>query len=338
MYGIICVCNEGEAVWHEVVKLVYLIPCHNHVGVVGQVIADLPQTMAGFDAVVSMVVDAGSTDGTAAAARKAGADAVVRLPISRGIVDTCVEGLQRCLEAGADVIVIVDAQGLYAVDAVPALVAPIVARQADLVVGDRGAQERSYDSLLMLGLNWIAMGIVRMLSGSAIPDPQCSFRAMSREAAMRLSTGNQHTFAESVIRAGHLDLPMASVPVEVIATPRETPSAAWYMVRAAGATLRVFVSYKPFKAFALPGSALCLGGTLLAARFLHAYLSGLGQGMVQSLILATLLLSTGAFLFLCGVLAELLSTNRAIEEDIRFRLMNLQGRLGRAARGLDGPA
>jgi len=330
----ICAGNRGEAVWHEVVKLVYLIPCHNHAGTVGAVIAELPREVAGFDTVVSMVVDTGSTDGTADAARRAGADVVVRLPVPRGIVNGCIEGMHRSLAIDADAIVILDAEGLYSPAAIPDLVAPIVSRRADLVVGDRGVQVQP--TWVKHTLYRIAAGVVQTLGGTPVADPQCAFRALSREAAMRLSTGTQSTFAESVIRAGHLDLPMVSVPVELVRTPRSTTSAARYMLRATGTILRVFMSYQPFKAFAVPGSFICFVGVVLGARFVYAYLAGLGPGMVQSLILTMLLLSAGSFLILCGVLAELLSANRALEEDIRFRLMNIQGRLGRAARRIGG--
>jgi len=327
--------NCGDALWHEVVKLFYLIPCHNHAGTVGKVIADLPREVAGFDSVACMVVDAGSTDGTVEAARRAGVDVVVRLPVPRGIVNGCIEGLHRCLALDADAVVILDPQGLYAMDAIPALVAPIVNRQADLVVGDRGRQARTPAAPVQRLLHAMLAIVLRALGGVPVADPQCAFRALSRDAAMRLSAGTQKTFAESVIRAGHMDLPMASVPVTMVGAPRSAPSTTRYLLRAGGTVLRVFLSYQPFKAFAIPGSALALGGVLIGSRFVYAYLSGLSQGMVQSMILAMLLLSAGAFLILCGVLAELLSTNRALEEDLRFRLMNLQGRLGRAARRKD---
>ena len=284
-----------------------------------------------------MVVDAGSTDGTVAAARRAGADHVVRLPHPRGVVNGCLEGLNRCLAQDADAVVILDAEGIYSLDAIPHLVAPIVSKQADLVVGDRGAEARAGSGAIKGLVHRVAAWAVAALGGGAVADPQCSFRALSREAAMRLSAGTQRTFAESVIQAGHLNLPTASVAVQVVGSPRNKTRPVRYMTRAVATAVRVSMSYQPFRVFAVPGSALCLGGVLIGARFTYAYMAGIAPGMVQSLILGSLLLSAGAFLILCGVLAELLSANRALEEDLRFRLMNLQGRLRRFARGT-GPA
>lgn len=316
-------------------RLIWLIPCHNHADTLAAVLEQLPRTVEGFDPPVIMVVDGGSRDGTSQIARAAGVQRVERLPRARPDAEICAEGLRRAIALDADAVVVIDPEGQYALDAIPALLAPIRIGSADLVVGDRGNQARAHASPHLRALYGGAVRLLRFLSGGAVPDPQCAFRAVSREAAIRLTTGVQHTYAEAVLRAAHLDLPMASVPVSITGTTRKRPSAARFIFRGAGALLRVLMSYQPFKMLAIPGSALCLGGALLAARFLYAYLDGRAPGMVQSLILATLLLSAGAFLVLCGVLAELLSANRALEEDLRARLMHLQRRLARTANTTD---
>ena len=91
--------------------------------------------------------------------------------------------------------------------------------------------------------------------------------------------------------------------------------------------LRIFVTYRPFRFFALLGTGVFCLGFLLGLRFLYFYLNGTGSGHVQSVILAALLLGIGIFLFLVGLLADLIAVNRRLLEDVEARLQRMEGRL-----------
>src|SRR5262245_24789585 len=102
-------------------KLVIQIPSHDEEGTLKATIRELPRAVAGFDEIEVLVVDDGSTDETAAVARRAGADRVVRLPTRQGLARAFVRGLDECLRRGADVIVNTDGDGQYDPSAIPAL-------------------------------------------------------------------------------------------------------------------------------------------------------------------------------------------------------------------------
>src|SRR6185369_17874608 len=118
-------------------KLIVQIPAFNEEGTIAQTLRDIPKKIDGVTAVETLVVDDGSSDQTADAARKAGANHVVQLKTHRGLSAAFRAGIDAALRLGADVIVNTDADNQYAAADIGKLIAPIVAGSADVVVGDR---------------------------------------------------------------------------------------------------------------------------------------------------------------------------------------------------------
>ncbi|MEX2625232.1 MAG: glycosyltransferase family 2 protein, partial [Ilumatobacteraceae bacterium] len=118
-------------------KLVIQIPCLDEEATLPATLADLPREVAGFDVVEWLVVDDGSTDRTAEVAREHGVDHVVRHTRNRGLAAAFVTGLDAALRAGADVVVNTDADNQYSGASIADLVAPVLAGDADVVVGER---------------------------------------------------------------------------------------------------------------------------------------------------------------------------------------------------------
>src|SRR5437588_12529261 len=118
-------------------KLIIQIPCFNEEQQLPGTLADLPRELAGFDVVEWLIIDDGSTDRTIEVARTHGVDHIVKLTNNKGLAAGFQAGLDASLKLGADVIVNTDADNQYDGGAIPALVAPIVAGTADMVVGDR---------------------------------------------------------------------------------------------------------------------------------------------------------------------------------------------------------
>src|SRR4051794_1273347 len=118
-------------------KLIIQIPCLNEEQTLPATIADLPRDLPGIDAVELLVVDDGSSDRTVEVARDCGVQHIVRLTNNKGLAAGFQAGLDACLKLGADVVVNTDADNQYFGGDIPKLVAPIVAGQADMVVGDR---------------------------------------------------------------------------------------------------------------------------------------------------------------------------------------------------------
>ena len=314
-------------------KLIIQIPCYNEAEGLPSVVADLPRAVPGFDAVELLVIDDGSTDGTADVARAAGVEHVVRFPTNRGLAAAWAAGIDAALRAGADVIVNTDGDHQYRGADVAALVAPVVAGRADLVVGDRRPATIAHFSPLKRVLQRVGSAVVRWASRAAVPDATSGFRAFSREAALRLVVVSDFSYTlETLIGAGDARLAVASVPVTV--NPPTRPSRLFvsilHYVRASGVTiLRATVRVRPLRAFLVPAGLCLAAGTALGLRFLFYHLTVPVAGHVQSLILAAVLLVAAFVLGVAGVLADLVGANRRMLAEILYRTRRMELDQGR---------
>jgi len=310
-------------------KLIIQIPCFNEAETLPGTLAELPRELPGVDVVEWLVVDDGSTDGTAEVARECSVDHLVRLPRNRGLSRAFMAGIRASLEAGADVIVNTDADNQYRAADIPLLLEPILSGEADLVVGSRPISEIRHFSFAKRFLQRVGSWVTRILSGTEVSDAVSGFRAVSRRAAMQLHVFNDYTYTvETLIQAGQKGMAVRSVPIGV--NPDRRPSrlvrsTPRYVLRQASTMLRIFVTYRPFRFFAFFGSVVFLAGFFLGLRFLYFYFTGSGSGHVQSVVLAALLLGTGVFLFLVGLLADLTAVNRRLLEDLEARLQRMEG-------------
>jgi hypothetical protein len=177
-------------------------------------------------------------------------------------------------------------------------------------------------------LQRVGSAVVRRVSGTAVPDATSGFRAYSRDAALQLNVFSTFSYTlETIIQLGLRRARIVSVPIGV--NPVSRPSRLFrsipeFVVKQALTILRIFVIYRPVETFAWPGLVLVGLGLLPGVRFLLLYLDGRGQGHVQSLILASLLVSIGALLLLAAMIASLSAANRVLLEDLRLRLRRLE--------------
>lgn len=309
-------------------KLLIQIPCYNEEQVLPRTLAALPRQVPGFDRVEWLIIDDGSTDRTAEVARKAGVDHVVSLPRNQGLARAFLAGLEASLKAGADVIVNTDADNQYDASCIPALVEPIVAGRAQIVIGARPIRELQQFSFLKKQLQRLGSAVVRMASRTSIPDAPSGFRAIHAEAALRLCVFSDYTYTlETIIQAGRKNIAITSVPVSVndVTRPsrlvRSIPS---YVRRSLLTIVRIFILYKPLRFFLCVGTLFLVPGLAIGARFLIKFLQGAGQGHVQSLILAAVLLVTAVVVYAAGVLADLVASNRVLLEEVRTRLLRAE--------------
>ena len=309
-------------------KLIIQIPCYNEEATLGITLSALPRHVSGVDTVEWLIIDDGSTDKTVEVAKAHGIDHVVSLSRHLGLASAFVAGLEASLAAGADIIVNADADNQYSADDIPHLIAPIVARRAEIVIGSRPISTTEHFSPLKKFLQGLGSWVVRIASKTDIPDAPSGFRAMSRAAAMQLHVFNEYTYTlETIIQAGQKGMVVTSVPIrtnEDLRPSRLFKSMPSYIQRQVLTILRVFMTYKPFRFFAVPGVILFGLGMLIGLRFLYFYLTKAGAGHVQSLILAALLMGMGFFLAIVGLLADLISVNRKLLEKVDWRAQKIE--------------
>jgi glycosyltransferase involved in cell wall biosynthesis len=286
----------------------------------------------GFDTVETLVIDDGSIDGTADVARRCGATYLLRFPVNLGLAHAFSSGLDAALKLGADVIVNTDADNQYPASEIATLVQPILAGQADMVIGDRAPHRLEHFGTAKRSLQWVGSWMVRQLSGTTVPDATSGFRAFSRRAALRLNVFTKFTYTlETIIQAGKKHMTIAHVPI--VAKPNTRPSRLFsriptYLKHSITTLVRMYALYEPLKVFFGLGT-ICIGiGMIIGFRFLLDYLQGNSAGHIQSLILASVLLIIGFVTMLHGLLADLIGNNRSLLEDTRCRVRELELRLG----------
>lgn len=311
-------------------KLVIQIPCYNEQDTLPATLQELPRELPGIDSIEWLIVDDGSTDTTVDIAKSHGVDHIVRHPRNLGLARAFVSGMDACLQLGADIIVNTDADKQYDAGDIPALIAPILAGQADIVIGARPVASIEHFSPLKKVLERLGSWVVRLISNTDIPDAPSGFRAISRTAAQQLVVFNDYTYTlETIIQAGQKKMAITWVPIRVnedLRPSRLVKSIPSYIKRSVITIVRIFVVYKPFFFFGSIGSILFGAGFLISLRFLWFLWNGQGQGHVQSLILAGVLLGMGFQTFLIAFIADLLAANRKLLEDIRYSMRKISHR------------
>ena len=313
-------------------KLIIQIPCLNEADQLPATLADLPASLDGFDTVEWLVVDDGSTDRTADVARECGVHHIVRLPVHKGLALAFQAGLDAGLKLGADVIVNTDADGQYDGAQIPALVKPILAGEADLVVGDRGVRQVADFSWTKRRLQSLGSRAIQHASGTRVRDATSGFRAYNRDAALQLFVANNFTYTlESLIQAGNSSVTIDHVPV--FKRPVERPSrlfrSNWdYVRRSVGVIGRVYASYRPMRVFATAGLALGLGGLAAWTPFVRSWLAGRPGGHLQSIVLGAVLFIASIQLLGLGIIAELLGRQRVLSQRTLERVRRVELHIG----------
>ena len=304
-------------------KLIIQIPAWDEEASLPDALAALPRSLPGFSEVAILVIDDGSTDGTADAARAGFADRVVSFTKHRGLAAAFSAGLDESLGMGADIIVNFDADLQYDPADIPALVAPILAGHADLVVGDRGPGKLAHFSPIKRLLQRLGSWMVRQASGLEVQDATSGLRAFTREAARRMNVFSKMTYTlETLIQAGFKDLRVASVPVRarpVHRTSRLLASPTKYVLIQGANILRITALYKPLKIFSGVAALFLLAGTACGLRVLFAHLSGDTQNHALALTLSAMLTTLAVLTLLIAVLADIVAINRELLEDLKLR-------------------
>lgn len=325
--------------------LVIQIPCFNEEGTLAQTVADLPSSVPGFRRVELLVIDDGSTDRTVEVARGCGVHHVARVPENRGLANAFLTGLDTALKLGADAVVNTDADNQYVGSCIPDLVAPIVAGDADLVIGERPIEAVDDFSPLKKRLQRAGSSVVRAFSGTGVRDAASGFRAFSRETAMRTQVFGKYSYTmETIVQAGWEGMRVVGVDIGVNPSTRPSrlvKSMPRYIWRSGTTILRSFALYKPFRFFLGIGVVpfLCSLALVLRWSYLRLFTDDVAS-RVPSLVGAAVLLLLAVQIWVFGLLADLLSVNRRLLADVRWRQrrdeLDEQAAERRSSAGLSG--
>lgn len=309
-------------------KLIIQIPCFNEEKTLPQTMSELPREIKGIDIIEYLIINDGSNDRTVEVARELGIHHIVSFKQNKGLARGFMAGIDTCLHLGADIIVNTDADNQYCGDDIIKLVQPILENNADMVIGERPIDETEHFSWKKKKFQRIGSWVVRLASKTEIPDAPSGFRAYSREAALRLNVINEYTYTlETIIQAGRNKTALMSVPIRTNKETRKSRlfSSMWsYIKRSASVIIRAFMMYKPLKFFCGIGSIIFLLGVLIGIRYLMYFFQGTGDGHIQSLILAAVLLMIGFQTIIIGLLADLIAANRKVLEDIQYRVRKIE--------------
>ena len=309
-------------------KLIIQIPCYNEEGSLEVTLSELPRELPGVDIVEWLIINDGSIDRTVEVAQAHGVDHIVNFEHNQGLAKAFMAGIEACLKANADIIVNTDADNQYCADDIPKLIEPILSGRAEIVVGARPIQQIKHFSPTKNFLQKLGSRVVRMASNTKILDAPSGFRAISREAALRLNVFNEYTYTlETIIQAGQKGMVITSVPIRTnryLRPSRLVKSIPSYVKRSLLTILRIFMTYKPLRFFVILGSIPFSLGSLLGVRWLILFLSGTPKAHVPSLILAAILILIGFQLWMFGLVADLMAVNRKMLEDLQLRLRRLE--------------
>lgn len=301
--------------------LIIQIPCLNEEETLTVTLDALPTRIDGVDKIEILIIDDGSTDGTVRVAQEWGVHHVISHPNNQGLAQAFMTGLQTALHLGADIIVNTDADNQYNADDIEKLIDPILNNKADLVIGARPITDIEHFSPLKKMLQKIGSSVVRIASKTDVADAPSGFRALSRNAAMRINVFTPYTYTlETIIQAGIKNMRVVDVPIRTNADLRPSrlvSSKSEYVRKSIITIFRVAIIYRPLRFFALIGGILFLAGVFVGIRFLFYFVSGEGGGHVQSLILAAILMLIGFNAGTLGVVSDLISVNRKLLEEIQ---------------------
>jgi glycosyltransferase involved in cell wall biosynthesis len=324
-------------------KLIIQIPCLNEEDQLPITLAELPREVPGFDEVEWLVIDDGSTDDTVPVARAHGVDHVVSLTNNKGLATAFQAGLDASLKLGADVIVNTDADNQYSAADIPRLVAPILAGDADMVIGDRQVMSIEHFSLVKKRLQRLGSWVVRQASDTDIPDATSGFRAYNREAALGLTVVSRFTYTlESLIQAGKSQVAISHVPVSTNEQLRESRlfGSMWaYVRRNMLAIFRIYTGYEPLTVFSILAAALMVACLVAWSPFLWSWIvEGDNSGHLQSIVLGGVLFIAAVQMFALGILADVLAANRSVSQMILHRVRRLELAAGIEPTHYVGPA
>ena len=314
-------------------KLLVVTICKDESATIKQLIDRIPRKIKGISHVDIALVDDGSSDDTAAIARKAGVT-VLGDGAWRGLAVQFRRAANYALENGYDVMVNIDGDLQFAPEDISKFVAPIIANQADFVAADRftdpeTGQERHPENMPSAKYygNKLGSWIVGKLSKQSFRDVTCGYRAYNRDALYALNTNGTKTYTQESFQVlAAKGMRIATVPVVVKYFPgrksRVVTSVPLYILTSGLNILRAFRDFAPLRFFAIVGLVpFLIGAACLAFMLVHLLNTGSFSPYKFVGFSGIYLVTLGLFFWALGLLADMnvrmINNQEKIYEELR---------------------
>lgn len=307
-------------------KIVVMIPAYNEAATIYNVIHSIKALK--LDKAEILVVDDGSTDNTALIAKQAGVK-VIRHNSNKGLGLAFKTGINEALSMKADIIVNIDADGQFNPNDIPRLVQPIIDGKADMVTCSRFLEPKFIPRMPWIkkfGNNLIT-GLINFLTSKHFSDSQCGFRAYSREAALRLNLFGEFTYTQEVfLDLLNKDFRIKEIPCKLVHGQRKGRSRLYknwfsYGTRVLLIITRTIRDYRPLKFFGLMGLAtMFLGFIINLILFIRWIITATITPFRSLVIIGITLIILGFLLMILALIADMLSRQRKLQEEILYRL------------------
>ncbi|MFH1781732.1 MAG: glycosyltransferase family 2 protein [Patescibacteria group bacterium] len=304
-------------------KLIVNIPCYNEEENSATVIKEIPREIPGIDKVEVLIMDDGSKDRTIQVAREAGADYIISHKTNLGLATTFRDALEEAICRGADIIVNTDGDNHYDQSKIPELIKPILEKRADIVIGSRKNLNTKNKNL-----NKIGSAIMTKWAGIPKYDVSTGYRAYSKEAAMKIGVYSLHTYVHTTLLSAQ-DLKLSMMEIPIADRPVDRPSRLIknipdHIWKAGWNIVTNIVIFRSLRFFGILGFLMFLPGIIVIGRFLYFYAIGDGDGHIQSLLLAAVLMIVGFLNIVLGLLGSSIGWSRKVSEDILYRVKKLE--------------
>jgi glycosyltransferase involved in cell wall biosynthesis len=309
-------------------KLIVVIPALNEEATIAGVIGRIPVAIEGISDIDIVVIDDGSNDRTAELAAQAGA-IVIRHPFNRGVGAAFQTGIESALRLGADLIVNMDGDGQFSPEDIPALIAPLLRKEAEFASCTRFADPDHLPRMPAVKLwgNRMMVRLVRLLVGRRFQftDVSCGFRAYTRETALKLILFGNFTYTqETFISLASKSVAMTEVPLVVrgereFGQSRVARSLVRYALQTSSILLRAVRDTRPLLFFGSVALATELLGWLLGLAVFAWWLRTGHTSPYQSVLIgsATFIVIGGLFGVL-ALIADMQGRSRRIQEQILY--------------------
>ncbi|PZN97131.1 MAG: glycosyl transferase [Alphaproteobacteria bacterium] len=309
-------------------RVIVLIPCYNEELTLPETLAAIPRRIPGVTSVEILVIDDGSADRTIEVARAHGVEHILINKANMGLGSTFRRGLDMALRLDADIIVTTDGDNQYEGADIPKLVAPLVAGEYDIVVGDRETRNIPHFSPTKKRLQKLGSQVAAGFANVEVKDAVSGFRAISREAAMRLNIMTSYSYSvDMLVQAGRKNMAIGWVPIRTNPKTRESrlfKSTYNFIGRQGTTMMRMYAMYKPLRAFLALGVVFLIIGLVPLVRFLVLFMMGNGEGKIQSVVLGGIFLVIGIVTVLMGLIADLIGKNRQLLEVTLEKLRRME--------------